>query len=127
MGFPDGGRRGCQSLVQTAGFPYTVITHARARVHSRHMHTPTQAAATVAYLFTLRSRAVTPRANELTPEPSSERKSKAAAPRRGNSGRHERALPSMESGHRRSRLNATKSYLWVDKCDVVVYWIVVSL
>lgn len=69
MGFPDGGRMGCQSLVQTAGFPYTVITHARARVHSRHIHTPTQAAATVAYLFTLCSRAVTPRANELTPNP----------------------------------------------------------
>lgn len=40
MGFPDGGRMGCQSLVQTAGFPYTVITHAHARAHTHtHPHT----------------------------------------------------------------------------------------
>lgn len=111
MGFPDGGRTGCQSLVQTAGFPYTVITHARARVHGRHMRTPlppTQAAATVAYLFTLRSRAVTPRANELT-----------LNPHRGTSGRHERAL---EMGFLQLHLAATTFPLLRPRSPPVGLW-----
>lgn len=41
MGFPDGGRIGCQSLVHTAGFQCTVITHARTRAHRRRIHTHT--------------------------------------------------------------------------------------